>query len=122
MVVEASGRRREVSRRTYTEGDVNKLIDSCLHPFARQKAQILILDGLIHALVEQDPLRSASKFLAYSMPRLVSQLGGGDKRIEKATKNLVKQTMKLARTLRKVHGQVCHSLAREFNYLSVKLE
>jgi hypothetical protein len=71
---------------------------------ARKKAQLFILDGFIHVLVEQDPLRSASKFLAYSMPKLVSQLGGGDKRIEKAAKNFVKQTMRLAKSLRNVQG------------------
>jgi len=102
MVVGASGRRREARRRTYTKGDVNKLIDSCLHPLARQNPQILIIDGFLHALVEQEPPRSASKFLVYNLPKLVSQLGGGDKYAEKAAENFVKQTMKLAKSLRKV--------------------
>ena len=104
MVVGTLGRRREARRRTYTKGDVNKLIDSCLHPLARQNSQILILDGFLHALVEQDPPRSASKFLVYNLPKLVSQLGGGDRYTERAAENFVKQTMKLAKSLRKVQG------------------
>jgi len=37
--------RGEVRRGVYTKGEVNKLIDSCLHPLAKQDGKIFILDS-----------------------------------------------------------------------------
>jgi len=91
-----SGRRR-MRKGAYTKGEVNKLIDSLLHPLAEQNPQLLILDGFLHALVEQNPPLSARRFLTYSLPLLICQLGGGDKHTAKAARSLIRQTMRLTR-------------------------
>lgn len=58
---------------TYTKGEINRLIDGLLHPFARgeDKVPVMVLDAIAHALVEQDPKKSLMKFMRYTAPELV---------------------------------------------------
>jgi hypothetical protein len=64
------------SRATYTKGDVNKLVDNLLHPFMRGEAKvpIMLLDTVIHALVEENPKESFLKFMKYTAPKLVDEI------------------------------------------------
>jgi len=71
-----------------------------LHPLAKQNSRVLILDGSLHALVEQDLPLSARKFLVYNLPQLVSQLAGEDSKAGKVTEKLIRETIKLARSWR----------------------
>jgi hypothetical protein len=57
----------------YSEGDLNRLIDSIFHPLYRKNEAIRLVDGLLHALVEQDPPVSAKKFLIYNVSELVKK-------------------------------------------------
>jgi hypothetical protein len=65
--------RRRGKRRVFTKGDVNRLIDSMLHPFMRgeQKVPVMVLDALAHAMVEQNPRESMVKFIRYTAPKLL---------------------------------------------------
>jgi hypothetical protein len=38
-----------------TKGQLNRIIDMLLHPSFSQKPELRIINGLLHALVEQDP-------------------------------------------------------------------
>ena len=81
----------------YTIGEVNRLIDSLLHPLAKEDGRILIIDGFLHALVENNPPLSARKFLAYSLPTVLSELGGADKKTAKTAGEIMRQAMKFAK-------------------------
>jgi len=83
-------------RPRYTKGEVNRLIDSLLHPLAKEDRRLLIVDGFLHALVENDPPLSARKFLTYSLPTLLSELGGADKKTAKIARTVIKRTVKFA--------------------------
>jgi len=63
----------------YTKGEINRLIDSFLHPHMRgeRKASVVILDAVAHALVEQDPGKSFRSFVKYGLPKLLEE---GDKK------------------------------------------
>jgi len=50
---------------------LNKLIDSLIHPLYKQSAGWILVDGALHALVEQDPRSSTRKFVKYSLPLLI---------------------------------------------------
>ena len=60
---------REV-RRT-GKGKFNKLIDEILHPYFKQYPAPIIVDGLLHAMVEQDPDKSLNEFIRYNVPKLL---------------------------------------------------
>ena len=81
----------------YTIGEVNRLIDSLLHPLAKEDGRILIIDGFLHALVENNPPLSARKFLAYNLPTVLSELGGADKKTAKIARKIMRQTIKFAK-------------------------
>jgi hypothetical protein len=65
----------------YTEGELNRLIDSVLHPFMKGegKIPIMLLDAVAHSLIEQDPQKSFKKFMRFTLPELVNEayLRGG---------------------------------------------
>lgn len=63
------------TRGTYTSGELNKIIDSVLHPLARKDKRFYALDLGFHALVEQDPVLSAKKFLRYDLPKILEGYG-----------------------------------------------
>jgi len=65
------------SRRSpYTKGQLNKIIDGMVHPLARgdDKLMALVLDSVLHAIIEQDVETSARKFTKYNAPLLISEL------------------------------------------------
>ena len=55
----------------YTKGDINKIIDSVMHPLARQHPFFEFIDGLLHALNERNPEESVAKFIRYNLPKLL---------------------------------------------------
>ena len=59
----------------YSKSDLNRLIDSILHPLAKGKNEvsILILDECLHFLVEQNPTLSLQKFIKYTLPKIVKK-------------------------------------------------
>jgi len=54
-----------------SKGQLNKLIDSLLHPLFKKHPGFVILDGILHALVEQNPEESLHKFIKYNLDKLV---------------------------------------------------
>ena len=61
-------------RLTYTNGELNRLIDGLIHSKARKDPSLWVLDGLLHAIVEQNPKVSAKKFLLYDGPEIIKQI------------------------------------------------
>ena len=64
------GRKRSL----YTRSEVNRIIDALIHPLARGRPWLLLVDGLLHALNEQDPVASLVKFLTYNAKPLARAL------------------------------------------------
>lgn len=52
--------------RKSTKGDLNRLVDEIIHPYIKQFPWLIFADGLLHALVEQDPQTSLRKFIRYN--------------------------------------------------------
>ena len=69
--------RRKTARiihRPYTTGELNKTVDDLLHPLAKLDPVFLIVDGLLHGIIEQNPPESILKFIHYNLPKMASQL------------------------------------------------
>ena len=62
--------RRKTARtlhRPYTTGELNKTVDDLCHPLAEIDPTFLIIDGLLHGIIEQNPPESILKFIHYNL-------------------------------------------------------
>jgi hypothetical protein len=67
-------RKKKKRAELYTMGELNKLIDVLCHPLSKTDKGFLLVDGLLHAIVEQDPPVTIRKFIKYNLPKLIKQL------------------------------------------------
>jgi len=66
----------------YTKGELNKLIDSLCHPLFETDEGFILVDGLLHAMVEQDPPVTVKKFIKYNLPKLLEQIGEKSREVQ----------------------------------------
>lgn len=57
-------------RRT-VKGELNRLIDDAMHLHFKEYPISIIMDGLLHAMVEQNPHVSLRKNVRYNVPKLL---------------------------------------------------
>jgi hypothetical protein len=50
------------------------MIDSAVHPIAKDDVRYWVLDSFLHGVVEQDPELTVKKFLRYNVPKIIQQL------------------------------------------------
>jgi hypothetical protein len=73
--VRNSPRERKTRRkRTYSRGDVNAIVDAICHPLADEHWVFVLVDGLCHAAVEDNPKESLAKFVRYNLPELLKRI------------------------------------------------
>ena len=64
----------------YTRGELNKLVDAFLHPLVKQDPCFILLDGIFHAIIEENPSESIVKFLRYDAPLMLKETAGPNTR------------------------------------------
>lgn len=78
MVIAQGDRRKKTTKRkrasVYSKYDRNVIIDSLVHPLADTHWSFVLVDGVLHALNEEDPIQSFIKFLKYNAPELLKRL------------------------------------------------
>jgi hypothetical protein len=62
------------NRRKYSKGDVNRLIDTLLHPLFDHSPELMIVDSVLHSLVEQNLTETTQKFIRYNLPKIVDEI------------------------------------------------
>jgi hypothetical protein len=75
--VNSRNRSNKVKRKRktkYSKGDLNRLVDSLVHPFYDEDEVFRILDGVLHGFIEQDPRESLRKFVRYNGPAIVRKI------------------------------------------------
>jgi hypothetical protein len=65
---------RKCEKLPYSKSEINKIIDSILHPWIEAYPFLLAVDGLLHGLVEGKPEESIRKFIRYNLPTLIEEL------------------------------------------------
>jgi hypothetical protein len=65
------GKRRP---RRYTKGELNYLIDDLLHPLYKVNEGFVLVDGVLHGLIEQNPPLSVKKFMKYNLPAIMKEV------------------------------------------------
>ena len=77
-VIAQNHRRKKKTRRKrkslYSKSEKNAIIDSVIHPWADEHWGFVIVDGVLHALNEQDPVESFAKFLKFNAPELLKRI------------------------------------------------
>lgn len=59
--------------------NLNKLIDTILHPHFKKHPELIIFDGFLHALIEQDLKQSIRKFIKYNYPKIMDKIKNNNK-------------------------------------------
>jgi len=67
-------RTRQKRKGFYSRSEKNMIIDSLVHPLADEHWSFVIVDGVLHALNEEDPVQSLFKFLKYNAPELLKRI------------------------------------------------
>jgi len=67
-------RSRQKRKGLYSKSEKNAIIDSVIHPWADEHWGFVIVDGVLHALNEQDPVESFAKFLKFNAPELLKRI------------------------------------------------
>ena len=57
-----------------TKGDLNRLIDDIFHRHFSENVGFVIVDGLLHAVVERNPDESIRKFVRFNVPVLIREM------------------------------------------------
>ncbi len=66
-------KRKKLGINELTKGQVNKILDVIFHRHFRRNPDLILLDGLAHAIVENDLKQSLRKFAKYSVPALLKE-------------------------------------------------
>jgi hypothetical protein len=61
-------------RRQYSKGELNRLVDDLMHPLSDKKPALLILDTVLHGLVEQNPPETIRKFMRYNLSKILEEI------------------------------------------------
>lgn len=68
-------RRRKKRKAELSKGDLNRIVDSILHPLAKKDSRYVWLDAAFHGLVEQNVSETMRKFCIYTLPNLMKSAG-----------------------------------------------
>lgn len=64
---------KRLTVKPYTKGQLNKALDSILHPLFQTNEGYIVLDSLLHAAIEKNPSSSIRKFVRYNLPIILQQ-------------------------------------------------
>jgi hypothetical protein len=62
-----------MKKRQYSKGELNRLIYDLLHSLYGRNPELVIVDAVLHGLVEQNPPETVVKFIRYSLPRIIRE-------------------------------------------------
>lgn len=63
----------ETAQQAVHEGRYELSIDDLLHPLYNVNEGFVLVDGVLHGLVEQNPPQSVKKFIKYNLPAVMKK-------------------------------------------------
>lgn len=69
-----TGKHRRRRKKPYTKGELNYVIDDVVHPWYAEHVGFVLVDEVLHALVEQNPGVVTRKFLRYNLPEIIKRI------------------------------------------------
>jgi hypothetical protein len=67
-------KKRRKNPNPYSKGEMNRIIDGLVHPFFKTGKGFILIDGILHGLVEQNPPLSVKKFIKYNLTELTKPM------------------------------------------------
>jgi len=61
-------------RRTYSAGELNRLVDDFIHPLYKRSEWFRMADAVLHGLVEKNVEVTVKKFARYNVPDVVKKI------------------------------------------------
>jgi hypothetical protein len=65
---------RKKNKKHYSKGEVNRLVDSVLHPMFDHGTVFMVIDTMFHGLVEMNPRVTVKKFARYTLPKIIEEI------------------------------------------------
>jgi hypothetical protein len=70
-----TGRKKKKSTSsTYTTGNLNRIVDNLFHPFFKTNIACILIDGILHGVVERNPKKTIKKFARYNLPKIIKYI------------------------------------------------
>ena len=67
-------RKKSRGKKLYSPGELNYMIDAVIHPLYKKSQSLRLLDGAVHAIIEQNPRMSIKKFVKYNLPEIAKKI------------------------------------------------
>jgi hypothetical protein len=67
------GKKKRERKGPYTKGALNRMIDDAVHPLYRINEGFVLVDGVLHGMVEGNPPQSVKKFIKYNLPLIIKK-------------------------------------------------
>jgi len=61
-------------RSYYSKGKLNRIIDGLIHPLFDRSPAFIIVDVVLHGLIEQNPTETTVKFIRFSLPKIIREI------------------------------------------------
>ena len=65
---------RKKNKKHYSKGEVNRLVDSVLHPLFDNGTAFIVIDTVFHGLVENNPEVTVRKFARHTLPKIIEEI------------------------------------------------
>jgi hypothetical protein len=69
-----SEKKKKSASSPYTVGNLNKIIDNLCHPLFKTNITCVLIDGILHGVVERDPKKTIKKFAQYNLPKIIKHI------------------------------------------------
>jgi len=56
------------------KGKLNKLVDKIFHPHFKKHPELIIVDEILHIIIEQNPKQSFKKFIKYNLNKILKHI------------------------------------------------
>ena len=64
---------RKKNRKSYSKGELNRLVDTIVHPLCDRGSVLMVADTMVHGLIEQNPKLTVRKFARYTLPKIIEE-------------------------------------------------
>jgi hypothetical protein len=69
-----TGKHKKRRKKPYTKGQVKYIVDDVVHPWFAEHLGFVLVDEVLHAVVEQNSGVVARKFLRYNLPEIIKRI------------------------------------------------
>jgi hypothetical protein len=83
--------KRTKQRVVYSRSDINKILDTIIHPWIKEYPWLTFVDGLLHTLNERNPKASLQKFIHCNLKPLIDGL---EKELRKEIESQAREYLK----------------------------